>query len=104
MYPYPRCAVYADVIARYDHPDTLFYLPPYYGNEKDYNAPFARDEFLAMAAQLAQIKGRFVLSLNDRPEVREIFSAFHIESVEVNYSISRAEKGRGKRGEVIIMN
>ncbi|MFT9251597.1 MAG: DNA adenine methylase [Acetobacter okinawensis] len=98
-----ECLPYADVINRYDRPDTLFYLdPPYYGNEKDYNAPFVRDEFLAMAAQLAQIKGRFVLSLNDRPEVREIFSAFHIESVEVNYSISRAEKGRGKRGEVII--
>lgn len=57
---------------------------------------------MAMAEQLAQIKGRFVLSLNDRPEVRDIFSAFHIDSVEVSYSISRAEKGRGKRGEVII--
>lgn len=98
-----ECLPYADVITRYDRPDTLFYLdPPYYGNEKDYNASFTRSEFVAMAEQLSQIKGHFVLSLNDRPEVRDIFSAFHIESVEVSYSISRTEKGRGKRGEVII--
>lgn len=100
-----ECLPYAEIITRYDRPDTLFYLdPPYYGNEKDYNAAFARSEYQSLAEQLSQIKGRFVLSLNDRPEVRSIFSAFQIESVEVSYSISREAKGRGSRGEVIITN
>ncbi|MFT8890809.1 MAG: DNA adenine methylase [Acetobacter papayae] len=100
-----ECLPYGEVITRYDRPDTLFYLdPPYYGNEKDYNAAFSRSEYQDMAEQLSQIKGRFVLSLNDRPEVRSIFSAFHIESVAVSYSISREAKGRGSRGEVIITN
>lgn len=100
-----ECLPYSEVIDRYDRQDTLFYLdPPYYGNERDYNAPFSRADFERLAAQLEKIKGRFVFSLNDRPEVRQIFSAFQIESVQVSYSISREIKGRGKRGEVIISN
>ncbi|MFT8932117.1 MAG: DNA adenine methylase [Acetobacter syzygii] len=98
-----ECLPYADVINRYDRSDTLFYLdPPYYGNEKNYNAPFSKEDYVALAVQLENIKGRFVMSLNDHPEVRKIFSMFHIESVEVNYSISGLKKGRGRRGEVII--
>jgi hypothetical protein len=31
---------------------------------------------------LRGISGRFILSLNDRPEVRETFSGFDIEAVE----------------------
>ena len=96
---------YGDVITRYDREDTLFYLdPPYYGNESDYNAPFQRADFKRIAEYLRNLKGCFVLSLNDRPEVREIFSGFHVEAVEVSYSVSREKKGRGKRGEIIISN
>ena len=48
-----------------------------------------------MAEQLAGLKGRFILSLNDRPEVREIFAAFDIEAVGTHYGI--AGKGRRRR-------
>src|SRR5690606_159639 len=61
-----------EFIARYDAAGTLFYLdPPYFGNEDDYGAGmFAQEDFTEMAARLARIRGRFILSLNDRPEVR----------------------------------
>jgi DNA adenine methylase len=80
---------WSDFIDRYDRPHTLFYLdPPYYGNETDYGAGmFAREEFDAMAEQLARIRGRFILSLNDRSEVRRIFAGFAFEEAELNYSI-----------------
>ena len=45
-----------------------------------------------------------MLSLNDRPEVREVFGAFKIEAVKVNYSVSSKGSGRGVRGEVLISN
>ena len=69
---------WSDFITRYDRPGTLFYLdPPYYGCEKDYGATlFDRAQFTAMAAQLRTLKGRFILSLNDHPEVRRIFEGF----------------------------
>ena len=46
----------------------------------------AHDDFARLAAQLAAIKGRFILSLNDRPEVRELFASFRIEEVPIRYT------------------
>ncbi|MDL2172061.1 DNA adenine methylase [Asaia sp. HumB] len=98
-----ECLPYREVLTRYDRPETLFYLdPPYWGCEHDYGAPFARSDFEALATILAGLKGRFILSLNDRPEVRETFAAFKIESVETSYSVAAAAKGRGRVGEVLI--
>ncbi len=98
-----ECLPYAEVIRRYDRAETLFYLdPPYWDCEGDYAAPFERSDFERLAKQLRGIEGRFILSLNDRPEVREVFAGFEIESAEVAYSVSRSASGRGKRGEVII--
>jgi DNA adenine methylase len=88
-------------VARYDTAETLFYLdPPYWGSEDDYGAElFGRDQFAAMAEQLATIKGRFVLSLNDTPGVRETFRAFELEEVTTTYTLS----GQAQRaGELII--
>jgi DNA adenine methylase len=92
-------------IARYDRPGTLFYLdPPYYGCETDYGADmFARDEFARMADQLRGIAGRFILSLNDHPDVREIFAGFDIEGVGVRYSVGGGKSAQQAR-EVIISN
>ncbi|WP_215745165.1 DNA adenine methylase [Gluconobacter sp. P1C6_b] len=98
-----ECLPWQDIIKRYDKPGTLFYLdPPYWGNETDYRAPFSRDQFEQMADVLASIQGRFILSLNDRPEVRETFKSFEIESVLAHYSINPSSQG--KRGEVLISN
>lgn len=75
--------------------------PPCYGSEGDYGrAAFSRDQFAEMAERLARIKGRFILSINDRPEVRTIFDAFKIEAVESTYSIASGKPM--KAGEVII--
>ena len=89
-------------IARYDRPGALFYLdPPYFACERDYGDDlFGRGEFAAMAEQLARLKGRFILSLNDRPEVREIFAAFDIEAVGTHYGL--AGRGAQEAREVII--
>lgn len=80
---------WADFIRRYDRPHTLFYLdPPYYGCENDYGPDmFDRSEFETMAEVLEGISGRFILSLNDHPEVRRIFAKFDIEKVPTTYSV-----------------
>jgi DNA adenine methylase len=94
---------YAEFISRYDRPEVLFYLdPPYCGSEHYYGrGMFSREEFEKMAALLAEIKGRFILSLNDVPEVRHAFAGFEIERVETTYTVH--DRSPGKRvGEVII--
>ncbi|MBD9651980.1 DNA adenine methylase [Ensifer sp. ENS09] len=93
-----------DFIDRYDRPGVLFYLdPPYFGNEGDYGKDaFTRDRFAEMAERLATIRGRFIVSLNDRPEVRKIFAAFPIARVDLTYTVAG---GAGKEvGEVVIID
>jgi len=88
---------------RYDRPETLFYLdPPYWGSEGDYGKQlFDRDQFGLMAERLARLKGRFILSINDVPEIRETFSAFAIEPVELFYSVSG---GKGQPAKELIVS
>lgn len=93
-----------DFIGRYDRADALFYLdPPYWGCEEDYGkGMFARAEFEAMAECLAGLKGRFLLSINDVPDIRAAFRDFAIEHVSLTYSIAGG-KGTAAR-ELIISN
>ena len=93
-----------ELLARYDRPETLFYLdPPYWGCETDYGVGlFARKDFEHLAKRLAHLKGPWLLSLNDVPAVRNIFRGFKLEAVSVTYAISPVPGARGPRGELII--
>ncbi len=57
-----------------------------------------------MATCLAGLSGRFLMSLNDVPEVREIFMDFEIEALETTYTVAGKGNSRGKAGELIISN
>lgn len=95
---------WSDFIDRYDTPGTLFYMdPPYFGCETDYGKDvFSRSDFERIAARMADVKGRFLISLNDTPEVRSIFSDYRICDVALTYTIGG---GQAKPvGEVIIMD
>lgn len=100
-----ECLDWAAFIPRYDRDDTLFYLdPPYWGCENDYGkALFERADFARMAEMLGAIKGRFILSINDVPEIRTIFGAFHQHQVSTTYTIGQAGKGTA-RAELLISN
>ncbi len=97
-----ECLPYAEFISRYDRPDTLFYLdPPYWDCERYYgDGVFCREDFERLAALLARLQGRFIMSLNDTPGVRDVFKAFRIEAVETRYSLSSGTNRPA--GEVII--
>jgi len=101
-----ECLDYAEFIARYDSPGTLFYLdPPYWGNEADYGrGMFSSAEFERMAAQLAGIKGRFLMSINDAREIRRIFSGFELREVSTSYTIGTKAGSRGQRAELLVGN
>ena len=102
-----ECLDWSAFIPRYDSADTLFYLdPPYWGCEGDYGkAMFARADFQRLAEMLSGIKGRFILSLNDVPEVRAIFAAFDLDEVRTTYTISGTRNDpAGSRAELLISN
>lgn len=91
---------WATFLARYDRPGALFYLdPPYFGCEDDYGAGvFDRAQFAAMAEQLAGARGKFILSINDTPEIRATFAGFAIQSVTTTYTLSKGERDPRRRG------
>jgi len=95
------CLPWQDFIKRWDTDGTLFFLdPPYWGVEDYYGkGQFGREEFEAMAQVLSGVKGRFILTLNDVPEVRRIFAFAKIEPVTIGYSCSGQ---RTEAREVII--
>lgn len=93
------------VITRHDRPDTFFYIdPPYFGCETDYGKEiFVREDFYRLRQLLGEVKGKFILSLNDRPEVREIYKGFRIRKVTTTYSASHQGAKTGIF-ELLIMN
>ena len=46
---------------------------------------------------MKDLRGRFILSLNDLPEVRQLFAGFRIEALETTYTIAG---GTGSRRAV----
>ncbi|MDX3805152.1 MAG: DNA adenine methylase [Bosea sp. (in: a-proteobacteria)] len=98
-----ECLPWQEFIRRWDRPGTLFYLdPPYWGTEHFYGRGlFGRDEFEQLSGALQSLQGRFILSLNDVPEVRELFAWASIETVELSYQAAGGGKTKWAR-EVVI--
>jgi DNA adenine methylase len=97
-----ECLPYEEVLASYDRPETLFYLDPPYYKRKLYRHNLEPADFTKMAELLGSVRGKFILSLNDVPEVRAIFKQFTIREVELAYT---AQKIAGRRyRELLITN
>jgi DNA adenine methylase len=97
-----ECLPYQDILRKYDRPYTFFYLDPPYFNKPYYKFNFTEQDYIELAARLKALKGKFLLSLNDTPETRRIFSAFNISTVQLVYT-ARLNAGK-KYSELLISN
>ncbi len=95
---------YEEVIPRYDSPDTFFYCDPPYFELSGYIYKFTKEHQLELRDLLAGIKGKFLLSINDHPVVREWYKPFYIEEVETRYTLCRQQSGRQPVKELFITN
>jgi DNA adenine methylase len=93
---------YQDVLRRYDRSTTLFYLDPPYFDRKLYRFNLSEGDFIALEQRLEKLDGKFILSLNDVPEVRRIFARFKMREIDLPYT---AQREAGKRfRELLISN
>ena len=92
------------IIDKYDREHSFFFCDPPYFETSGYDNKFGEDEHIMLLDKLKNLKGKFLLTINDHPKVREWYKDFNIKEVEVNYSVSKDEKGRGKYKELIITN
>jgi DNA adenine methylase len=91
-----------DCIRRYDRLHTLFYVdPPYWGTE-GYGIDFEFDQYGRMAELAKSIKGGMIISVNDIPEMRQVFSGMVMTSVDVKYTVG-GKQGKSAK-ELIIRN
>jgi DNA adenine methylase len=84
------CLPWRAFIERWDRPDTLFYVdPPYWGSERAYGRDlFVPAEHERLAASLKALRGRFILTLNDVPDVRALYRWATVKQVKLSYSVS----------------
>lgn len=92
---------WADCIARYDRPHSLFYLDPPYWETAGYGNPFGIEEYVRIAEVMRTSQGKSILSINDHPDIREIFKGFAFDVVGIQYSVGKVEN-RSKSSELII--
>ncbi len=52
---------------------------------------------------MATAKGKVMLSINDHPDIRELFKDFRTQRLELAYPVSR-EKTQKTSGELVICN
>lgn len=88
-------------IDKYDRPDTFFYLDPPYWQTEGYGVPFEFEQYQAMADRLRQLRGQAILSINDHPEIREVFVGLPMKTVPINYTVGGAQN-QAARAELIV--
>jgi len=97
---------YATVVQKYDSADTFFFFdPPYektraiygYGEHKNF-------DFNKLREVLHGIRGKFLMTINDSPNIRNIFKEFNIKTTNVYARWSRKTKKASDRKELLIMN
>lgn len=92
-----------DCIKKYDREHTFFYMDPPYWETEGYGVPFGFEQFEEMARVLGQLKGKAIISLNDHPAIREVFSAYHIEKTDLKYTVGGGGKSPAA-SEVLIFS
>jgi len=85
---------YSVCMAKYDGADTFMYLdPPYFDCEADYGVGiFGKEDFIKLRDIMTGLKSKCMMSINDVPQIREIFSMFRIEEVTTVYSVGETQK------------
>jgi DNA adenine methylase len=92
------------LISLYDRPETFWFLDPPYWGMHHYRFNFKEPQHLRLAELLGRLQGEFILTYNDHPEIRRLYKAFRIETVELTYTAQTFTAGAKKGKELLIRN
>jgi len=98
---------FEQVIKSYDRDSTLFYLDPPYYELTDYesqgSSTFNKQDHIRLNKNLHNIKGNFLLSINDHPEVRKLYKDYYMIGIDVKYSVCKTDNTSNCK-ELLIAN
>lgn len=93
------------LINHYDRPDAFFYAdPPYFSTEDMYAVGFNLDDHVRLKNTLKNIKGKFLLSYNDCPEIRELYNGFSLFDFSRTHSMAQRYEAGKEFKELLIGN
>jgi len=96
------------ILKKYDRKDgdVIFYLDPPYleTTEDDYGMTFNINSYIKLKNCLDKIKGKWILTCNDKQELKELFKDYYIQNHEVHWSICAKSEDMKKNEELIITN
>jgi DNA adenine methylase len=90
-----------ECMRRYDRAHSFFYLDPPYWETEGYGVEFPFDQYVAMAEVMRKLQGKAMLSINDHPAIRECFTGFHMESLDISYSVGGGGNAAARKELVI---
>lgn len=80
---------FEELIKRYDKEYTLFYCDPPYIESREYTLKFGEDEHKKLSDKLHNIKGKFILSINNHELAYDLYKDMNILEVNHNYSMRK---------------
>ena len=96
------------LLAHYDRESSFFYCdPPYFATENYYkDVGFKTADHIRLRDSLLDIKGKFLVSYNDCPEIREIWDKpnIHIEEISRLNNLAQRYEGGCMYEELFISN
>jgi len=95
------------LISHYDKRDGAFFYcdPPYFGTEDYYlDVGFTREDHIRLRKALGGINGKFLLSYNDDPFIRELYAGYYIEATTRLSNLSQRFEGGAEFPELFIAN
>ena len=96
---------FEDLIKRYDRKHSLFFCDPPYWQLAGYAAKFDWSDHERLAASLKKIKGKFLLTINDHPDIRKLYKGLPQIRHQVSYSVVRKiENRKTPNPELVIAN
>jgi DNA adenine methylase len=94
---------YEKVLSKYDGPRTFFYLDPPYEASGTLYGEHSGFDFEALRKALDRVKGKWLMSINDSPNIRRIFKGYYYKAFVVK-SKGNAGVGSRDRRELLISN
>jgi DNA adenine methylase len=83
---------WTEVVRRYDRPHTLFYCDPPYWQTEGYGVEFGFDNYIRMADLAKSIEGSMIISINDHPDIRQVFADLPCKEIEYRYTVGGGDK------------
>lgn len=79
------------IIEKYDRPHTLFYCDPPYWETEGYGVDFDFEHYERMAELARTIQGHMIISINDHPDIRKVFSDLKVVEVDYQYTVGGSD-------------